>query len=141
MAQGGGDSRGVSGSGTYRRRRPASFATSDGATNLGCLLTLVIGILLGYALVKVIKVEQRFIAMRSAVAQETSEARDQTDERIILNLQEKARELGLPSRAQGIYLIRGRDSIAVSTRWSDTLSFWKIEWVRKRVVESKARIW
>ena len=129
------------GSGIRRRRRPALFSASHGATNLGCLLTLVVGALLGYALVKVIKVEQRFYSMRSAVVQETSEARDQTDERIILNLQEEARELGLPRQAQGIYLVRGRDSIQVSTRWTDTISFWKIDWVRKRVVESKVRIW
>lgn len=113
----------------------------SGATNLGCLLTIVVGVLLGYVLVRVIKVEQRYVAMRTAVAREAGEASDQTDERIILNLQEKARELGLPSRAQGIYLNRGRDSIQVSTRWSDTLSFWKIEWVRERVVESKSQIW
>ena len=97
--------------------------------------------ILGYGLVKVIKVEQRYVSMRSAVVRETGEARDQTDERIILNLQEKARQLGLPRQAQGIYLNRGNDSIQVSTRWSDTLSFWKIEWVRPRVVEAKARIW
>jgi len=98
-------------------------------------------VILGYGLVKVIKVEQRYVSMRSAVVRETGEARDQTDERIILNLQERARQLGLPRQAQGIFLNRGSDSIQVSTRWSDTLSFWKIEWVRPRVVEAKARIW
>jgi hypothetical protein len=97
--------------------------------------------MLGYALVKVIKIEQRFIAMRSAVAQEAVEAKDQTDQRIILNLQEEARELGLPGRAQGVFLNRGRDSIYITVRWADTISFWKLEWVRNRVVESKARIW
>lgn len=141
MAQCSGGFWGMPGSGIRRWRRPALFSSSYGATNLGCLLTLVVGALLGYALVKVIKVEQRFYSMRSAVVQETSEARDQTDERIILNLQEEARELGLPRQAQGIYLVRGRDSIQVSTRWTDTISFWKIDWVRKRVVESKVRIW
>ena len=128
------------GSGVLRRRRALSSA-SRGATNLGCLLTLVVGIMLGYALVKVIKIEQRFIAMRSAVAQEAVEAKDQTDQRIILNLQEEARELGLPGRAQGVFLNRGRDSIYITVRWADTISFWKLEWVRNRVVESKARIW
>lgn len=131
----------MSGSGTHRRRRHAAFSASHGATNLGCLLTLVVGALLGYALVKAIKIEQRFISMRSAVQQEASEAKDQTDERIILNLQEKARDLGLPRRAQGIYLLRGSDSILVSTRWSDTITFWRLEWVRERVIETKARIW
>ena len=123
------------------RRRPIPSSASHGATNLGCILTIVIAVVVGYALVKVIKVEQRYVAMRSAVAREASDAKDQTDERIILNLQEKARELGLPDRAQGIYLSRGRDSIEVSTRWSDTLSFWKIQWVRPRVARSKAQIW
>ena len=81
------------------------------------------------------------MSMRSAVTREATDAKEQTDERIILNLQEKARELGLPSRAQGIYLNRDRDSILVSTRWSDTISFWQFEWVRKRVVQAKAPIW
>lgn len=127
-------------SGTLRHESRSVPAT-HGATNLGCLLTLVIGILLGYALVKVIKVEQRFVQMRSAVSQEAGQAKDQTDERIILNVQEKARELGLPSRAQGVYLNRGSDSIYVTVRWSDTLSFWRFDWVRPRVVQAKAAIW
>ncbi len=128
-------------SGTHRRRRSALSSASSGATNLGCLLTLVVGCLLGYALVKVIKIEQRFVSMRSAVAQEAVEAKDQTDERIILNLQERARELGLPGRAQGIFLNRGSDSIFITVRWTDTISFWRFDWERKRVAEAKTPIW
>lgn len=140
MAQCKGKSRAVPGSGTFRCSS-AIPSKIRGATNLGCLLTLVIGVLLGYMLVKVIKVEQRFVQMRSAVQQEAVEAKDQTDERVILNVQKKARDLGLPSRAQGVYLNRGSDSIYVTVRWSDTLSFWRYDWVRKRVVEARARIW
>lgn len=140
MAQCKGKSRLVPGSGSLRCPS-AVRSNTRGATNLGCLLTLVIGVLLGYALVKVIKVEQRYVQMRSAVQQEAVDARDQTDERVILNVQEKARELGLPGRAQGVYLNRGSDSIYVTVRWADTLSLWRYDWIRKRVVEARARIW
>ena len=126
--------------------RPTAFSLhsssgSRGASGIGCLLTLIIGILVGYVLVRVIKVEQRFFEMRAAVHQEAVDAKDQTDERIILNLQEKARELGLPARAQGVFLNRGRDSIYVTVRWADTLSFGRLEWVRNRVAEAKVPVW
>jgi type II secretory ATPase GspE/PulE/Tfp pilus assembly ATPase PilB-like protein len=98
-------------------------------------------VLIGYILVRVIQVEQRYVTMRSAVAREAAEARDETDERVIENLQNRARELGLPQRAQAIHVDRGRDSILISMRWSDTLSFSKLSWIRQRAIDSKTRIW
>lgn len=95
-----------------------------GASTLGCLVSLVVTLTLGYYGMQVGRVWVRFYAIRDKIENAALFAQSQPTEQILRNLREAATEIGLPAQAKQ-FQIRRTDiyprTITISTVYTETL--------------------
>jgi hypothetical protein len=91
-------------------------ATRRGRSTLGCLVTLLILVTIGYFGVNVGKVYYRRYAFQDAMGQEARFAAHRSDDEILGHLHSLADSLGLPDGAKRVHIRRGDRMIFI---WSD----------------------
>ncbi len=87
-----------------------------GASTLGCLLTLLIVVTIGYFGVNIGRVFYRHYAFQDAMKQEARFASHRSNEDITSHLRALADSLGLPQGAKRVHIRRGPRMIFI---WSD----------------------
>lgn len=90
--------------------------TRPGRSTLGCLLTLLILVTIGYFAINVGKVFYRHYAFQDAMKQEARFASHRSDDEIVGHLRSLVDSLGLPDGARRIHVRRGDRMIFI---WSD----------------------
>ena len=95
-------------------------ATRRGASRLGCLVSLLLGVTIAYFGFNIGEVYMRFFRMKDAMAQEARFAHtNRDDEAIKRRLAAVADSLGLPDEAGRVIVIRDAAQILIKTRWSE----------------------
>ena len=90
-----------------------------GVTKLGCLLSLLIVVAIGYFGFQVGQVYFRFLEFQDAMRQQVRFASSKTNQQIIRHLQSKADSLGLPESAQLIRVYRNNRRIEIESEYYD----------------------
>lgn len=107
---------------------------SRGEVRLGCLLFLLVVGAAVYVGVMYLGSEFDFRSLRGEAQRQAGMAAQTTDQEILNNLQQRARELGLPQQATRIEVRRlPGNRIQITGDYSDTLRFLsRWEWIRPR---------
>jgi len=90
-----------------------------GAGKLGCLLSLLLVVTLGYFAVNVGEVYLRYYKYNDAITQEVRFASSRTDDAIRRRLSALADSLGLPEEAARVRVRRTGNRIRVSAEYSE----------------------
>lgn len=91
-------------------------APRRGRSTLGCLVTLLILVTIGYFGINAGKVYYRRYAFQDAMKQEARFAAHRSDEEIVDHLRSLVDSLGLPQGAKRVHIRRGQRMIFI---WSD----------------------
>lgn len=117
------------------RERRAGRLGEAGASRVGCLLGVLVGIVAAYAGVQFIGTEIDFRSLSSEVQRVARSAGDTPDEAIRNQITTKVTELGLPQRAGAATIRRlPGNRIQIALSYPDTLSFfgrWEWVWTRR----------
>ncbi len=92
-----------------------------GATALGCLVTLLIIVAIGYFGVQAGQVYLRYIRYQDAMSQAARFAGRKTNPQIIRALRSKADSLGLPESAQNIRVYRNSRRIDIEVEYYENV--------------------
>lgn len=92
-----------------------------GRTVLGCLLTVVLLVAVGYVAINAAEIYWRYYAFRDAMSQEARFAANSTDTAIRDHLRARADSLGLPDAAQTILIQRARREIFIGAEYTEVL--------------------
>jgi hypothetical protein len=87
-----------------------------GASTLGCLVTLLIIVTIGYFAVNIGRVYLRYFSYQDAMKQEARFAAHKSDDEILRRLRSLADSLDLPPAAQIVHIRRNGTMIFI---WSD----------------------
>jgi hypothetical protein len=93
-----------------------------GRSTLGCLFGLLVLVTAAYFAVGFGEPYWRFYDYRDAMQQEARFAQRTSDAEIIARLQAKADSIGLPEDAQKVRIHRTRDSIAIWSAYTETVT-------------------
>ncbi len=88
-----------------------------GMSRLGCLVTLLLVVAVGYFAVNVGEVYWRYLTFRDAMKQDARFGARRTDDEIRLHLQAVADSLGLPDEASRIRIRRTESHISISSEY------------------------
>lgn len=90
-----------------------------GAGKLGCLVSLLLAVTIGYFAVNIGEVYVRYYAYEDAIEQEVRFASTRTDDAIRRRLVAIADSLGLPEAAGHVQVRRTETSIAISADYAE----------------------
>ena len=88
-----------------------------GMTRLGCLVTLLLVVAVGYFAMNVGEAYWRYVQFRDAMKQDARFSAHRTDEEIRLHLRAVADSLGLPESARNIRIRRSQNHISISSEY------------------------
>ena len=91
----------------------------QGASALGCLLTLLIIVAIGYFVTQAGQVYWNYFQYRDAMRQAARFAGRKSDQQIIRGLRAKADSLGLPESAQNVRIHRTMRHIDIEAEYYD----------------------
>lgn len=94
-----------------------------GRSNLGCLMTLLLGTAALYFAFPIGEAYLNDFRFRDRMAQEATFADRRTDEEIRRRLASFADSLGLPPQAQRVQVVRTPQRIRISARYARTFAF------------------
>lgn len=95
-----------------------------GASTLGCLVSLLVTLTLGYYGMQVGRVWVRFYAIQDKIENAALFAQSQPTEQILRNLREAADQIGLPPQAKQFQILRTDvypRTITISTVYTESL--------------------
>lgn len=94
-----------------------------GASNLGCLFTLLIAAVVLYYGLEAGKVYWRYFEMVGKMKNAAGFANNESDAQILKQLQADAAEIGLPKAARQFKIVRTTDprGIRISTQYNETI--------------------
>lgn len=92
-----------------------------GITKLGCLVTLLFVVAIGYFGFQAGQVYWRFLRFQDAMRQQVRFAASKSNQQIIRQLQSKADSLGLPETAYAIRVYRGPRRIDIEAEYYDNV--------------------
>ena len=101
----------------------ARRATRAGASNLGCLFTLVVAAAVAYFGVNVARVYWHFYQFQEDMRQEVRSARQRTNDQILVRLRASADSLRLPEAARRISIRRTKTMISIESDYYEMVEF------------------
>lgn len=115
------------------------MTAESGASRVGCLFGVLVGLLGAYGGVQYIGTEIDYRALKGEVQRIAASAGETPDEMMLGHVRTKVAELGLPQRAGAATIRRLPDNrISIALSYPDTLSFfgrWDYVWTRRVNVE------
>jgi hypothetical protein len=93
----------------------------SGVRKLGCLVTLLLAVALGYFAINAGEVYLRYYRFRDAMAQEARFARQNSDDDIRRKLRAVADSLGLPEEAGSVTVRRATNRVTISAVYHESL--------------------
>lgn len=90
-----------------------------GAGKIGCLISLLLAVTIGYFAVNIGEVYLRYFKFRDAIAQEVRFASTRTDDAIRLRLSSLADSLGLPEDAGRVRISRTGTRIRIAADYEE----------------------
>jgi hypothetical protein len=90
-----------------------------GASKLGCLVTLLIGVAVAYFGFNVVEVYMRYYRFEDAIRQEVRFAQQSSDDVISRRLAARADSLGLPDEASRVRILRSANRITISAEYDE----------------------
>jgi hypothetical protein len=92
-----------------------------GTSRLGCLVSVLLVVTIGYFGLNIGEVYLRFYRLRDAMEQEARFAQTRTDDAIRLRLAALADSIGLPEEAARVTIVRNANRIVISSDYSETI--------------------
>ena len=93
--------------------------TPRGASRLGCLVSILLGVTIAYFGFNIGEVYLRFFRFKDAMAQEARFARNRDDNAIRIRLAAVVDSLGLPDEAARVIVLRDGGRITIKTSYSE----------------------
>ncbi|MDX1578773.1 MAG: hypothetical protein R3266_09815 [Gemmatimonadota bacterium] len=115
-------------------KRRAGARGEAGASRIGCLVSILLFVLVGYAAVEFIGAEVTYRDLLHEVQESVRAAYETPDREITRRIREKAEELDLPASASTPTIRRLADNrITVTVQYPDTITFFdRLHIVRDR---------